>query len=207
MSSDDFREHPRSIQSPGVDSPYSAPADGTLSNVSWDEYTPSGPQHRPWVRYWARTTEFMLVTILGGAVMGLVAPHWVETTPETLFGVIVLAAFRVYEAAMFSAFGTTPMKAFFRIRVRKADGRKLSFLEALGRSVKVWIIGEGLGIPLVSLITHITSYNRLTTRGSTSWDESGGFVVTHQVIDWWRWLIWLGMLVGIIGLMAFGSTV
>lgn len=175
-------------------------------DISWEDHTPSGPQRRPWVRYWSRTTEYLLVMILGGVVIGIIRPELIETTPETLLGVIFLGVFRLYEAAMFAAFGTTPLKALFRIRVRRADGRKLSFMDALGRSLRVWLMGEGLGIPLVSLVTHISAYSRLTRDGITSWDRSSGFVVTHQEIEWWRWLVWLGLTAGILSLIVLGNT-
>jgi uncharacterized RDD family membrane protein YckC len=144
--------------------------------------------------------------LLGGMILGLLAPDWIENTPETLLGIVFLGVFRIYEAAMFAAFGTTPMKALFLIRVRRADGGKLSFVEALVRSLRVWLTGEGLGIPLISLITQITAFNRVNRSGITSWDEKSGFIVTHQSVDWWRWLVWVGLFAGLVALIALGSA-
>ena len=43
-------------------------------------------------------------------------------------------------------------------------------------------MGLGLGLPIVSIITQIVAYRNLTTYRETSWDKSGGFVVSHQQI-------------------------
>lgn len=40
----------------------------------------------------------------------------------------------------------------------------------------------GIGLPLISLVTNIESYNELTKKGITSWDRDGGFVVSHHKI-------------------------
>lgn len=97
-------------------------------------------------------------------------------------GWLALAIYPFVEALLLSWWGTTPGKALLRVRVRKNDGRKLSYAEALSRSYSVWTRGLGLGIPLVSLFTLIGSEGKLRTSGRTSWDGAGGYVVGHQQI-------------------------
>jgi hypothetical protein len=46
--------------------------------------------------------------------------------------------------------------------------------------------GLGLGIPLVSFLTLLVGYNRLTKRGITTWDEKGQLKVTHKDLGWVR---------------------
>lgn len=190
----------------GEESPYAAPVTEPLPGSVWDSYTPTGSQIRPWVRYWARATDLVLFCLVAGMVIGFVAPEWLEAS-DRLLGIAFIAVYRVVEAAYFAAFGTTPCKALLKVRVRRGDGGRLSFSDALTRSVSVWLRGEGLGIPLVSLITHVTAYNRLKQHGRTSWDQDAGWVVTHQRIEWWRWLVLVALAAGIIALVVYGSEV
>lgn len=184
-------------------SPYAAPEAEPLPESVWDTYTPSGSQTRPWVRYWARTVEVVVFCTLLGALAGFFAPQVLEMN-ETLLGVVMIGAYRLVEAGMFSAFGTTPGKALMKVRVRRADGARLSFSDALRRSLTVWVKGEGLGIPLISLITHLTAYSRLSQDGITSWDREGRFVVSHRKVAWWRWLVLFALVSGVIYLVVLG---
>lgn len=186
-------------------SPYAPPVSVDDPGINWSGYEPSGPQSRPWVRYWARTFDTLMFAMLAGFVLELTFPSILETS-DALFGIGIAAFYNVVEPLCFAACGTTPMKALLKVRVRNKDGSKLSYFRALRRTVNVWIRGEGLGIPVVSLITHITSYSRLNNHGATSWDVDGGYTVSHQEIEWWRWLILILVIVGFGALVAVGQT-
>ncbi|RYD19727.1 MAG: RDD family protein [Verrucomicrobiaceae bacterium] len=190
-------------------SPYAAPVSESPSSIDWSGYTPSGPQVRPWVRFWARSADFLLYALVAGffigLILGVVAPELLTSINDTLFGILLLVFYNFVEPVFLCTLGSTPFKALFQIRVRNPDGSKLSYLQALRRTVSVWIRGIGLGIPLVSLITHIISYSRLTQNNITSWDASGNLVVSHREIAWWRWLILLGFFAGFILLVAAGN--
>jgi len=185
-------------------SPYAAPAAEPEAGHDWSGFVPSGPQVRPWIRYWARTLDFLLFTVIVGFFLGVIFPEFLEIS-DVLLGMILLVAYVFVEPIMLATFGTTPMKALFRVRVRNNDGSRLSFPAALVRMLKVWLRGLGLGIPLISLFTHLTSYNRLTREGITTWDAEGGFTVSHQTVAWWRWLLVVAIIVGFIYLMILGS--
>ncbi len=105
-----------------------------------------------------------------------------------------------------AVFGTTPGKAILCIRVRNADGSKLTYFQALGRTFSVWLRGQGLNIPLVALITAITAYSRLKNDGSTSWDQVGGFIIVHRKISWWRWILFCLPLLGFFALIVAGNS-
>ncbi len=94
-----------------------------------------------WNRYWARLIDFFFICFCSGFVIAIVSPSGLEMHPA-LFGVIILFAYIFIEAAMLSSWGATPGKALLRIRLRKDDGSKLSYGEALKRSFKVWQKGE-----------------------------------------------------------------
>lgn len=144
-------------------------------------YEPSGSQTRPWLRWAARIFDFFLFCFLVGIVLALIYPSALNI-PDNALGILLMLAYVFVEPIMLCSWGTTPGKALFKIRLRRQNGTKLSYLEALSRSVSVLIKGLGLGIPLVSLFTLLNSYNHLTKEGITSWDRDGSFSVSHQVI-------------------------
>jgi hypothetical protein len=186
-------------------SPYAAPQAGLNDEVVWDDYTPSGSQVRPWIRYWARTFDTLIFMFGSAILIAVLNPALIEESNDTLFGIIVLLAYNFVEPVMLSAFGYTPMKWLLKVRVRNADKSKLGYMKALSRTFKVWIKGQGLGIPLIALITQITSYNHLKNNGVTSWDQEAGIEVSHQDIEWWRWVAVLMVLAGIMALIVLGS--
>ena len=186
------------------DSPYATPAMPAQDDpvpVNWDGYEATGPQARPWVRYWARTVDTLLAGFLIGIPLFIIFPA-LAMAPSIVVGMIVLACTLVTEPLLFALFGTTPGKALFLVRVRNRDGSRLSFSHAFGRRLGVLIRGEGLGIPIVALVTQIMSYSRLSNQGITSWDEQSGFVVSHRQVEWWRWLAFIGIIIGFIALIA-----
>jgi len=185
-------------------SPYAPPAASALDEVDWSGHVPEGPQIRPWVRYWARTLDFILFFFVVGSVAAAVFPAITEMH-DTLLGMIFLAAYNLYEPTMLAIFGATPFKALLRIRVRNKNGSKLGYGQALVRTLSVWFAGQGLGIPIAALITHIHAYNRLTGQGITSWDQSGNFTVTHKPVQWYRWLLAMGVFAGFIALIVISA--
>ncbi len=151
------------------------------SSGTTDSYRPSGPQVRPWVRYWARMADLFVFSVLFGFVMGFLYPPVVKLN-GLVFGMILVFVYMFVEPIVLSSWGTTPGKALLRIRLRRRDGEKLTFSDAMGRSFRVWSNGEGLGIPIVILITNYVSYKHLLKAGKTSWDSRGDFAYSHQTV-------------------------
>jgi hypothetical protein len=190
---------------PPASSPYAPPQAAPDAEVAWHDHEATGHQVRPWIRYWARTADFLIFAMFGGIGIGIAAPHLVEI-PDQLYGMLLLVLYVFFEPVLLSTFGTTPFRAILNVRIRNRDGSKLTYGQALKRSLLVFVKGSGLGIPLVSLITHLYSYNRLTGRGITSWDESGGFIVSHQTIPWWRWMLLIGAFVTFVYFISLGLS-
>jgi len=170
-------------------------------------YEPSGPQVRPWLRFWARTTDNLLFAYLVGFLLGIGSEAGISIfdsffeLPNLLIGLLILIPYVFVEPAMLSAWGTTPTRAMLRIRLRKATGDKmLSYSEALSRSFKVWVRGLALGIPLVSLVTMLTAYHRLNGSGITSWDKEGDLTVSHQELSVLRGILAFLIVVGLLAL-------
>ena len=184
--------------------PPALPSSASSANIM-NKADSSGPQTRPWIRYWARMIDFILFCVIAGLVLGIVYPPALDI-PDALFGIIFLFLYNFIEPAMFAAWGTTPGKALLNVKVRNGDGSMLTFSDALSRVFKVWFRGEGLGIPIVALFTQITAYNKLTKQGATSWDQDGNYTVNHQYIQVWRGVLAVLLLVGFIFLAAIGQA-
>jgi len=135
---------------------------------------------RPWIRYFARYFDLMLFSMLGYVAVGYMKPEWLATPGvEYLLLVPLSLAWGFVEAWLLSEFGTTPGKWLLNTKLSLASGDAIDFERALSRSLKVWWRGLGSGFPLISMITMLVAYSRLKKHGATSWDEEGGFVVTH----------------------------
>lgn len=163
--------------------------------------------NRPWRRYWARFLDSIIAVLVTGFVVGAFAPEFVAGPRTTGWGVklIGLFAWTFVEALLIAHFGTTPGKAFFRIRVAKATGERLPFGAALGRSLRVWALGTAFGLPLVSLLAAAHGAWRLNKTGATPWDVRAGSIVAHQSIGIWRWA-GLAVVVGLFLLAGYLGT-
>ena len=126
--------------------------------------------------------------------------------PDVILGIIIMFLYVFVEPIMLSAWGTTPGKALLNVRLRKAHGDKLSYGEALQRSVNVWARGLGVGIPIVALFTQINAYNRLTKEGMTSWDKEGDFRVLHGLVGAGRVVLIVVVFIGFVLLIALGEA-
>jgi uncharacterized RDD family membrane protein YckC len=149
-------------------------------------------QIRPWVRYWARLIDIMFWALPGGFVLGLVAPQFAlnpDPGNDYLIGMVVLLMWAFVEPLCLVVFGTTPGKSLLRIRLVYVGAGKLTYGVALSRSLKVWWRGMAAGVPLISLFTLITAYQRLKRNHRTSWDAEGGFIIQHGRVGWWRALL------------------
>jgi len=185
-----------------------------LRSENEESYKPSGPQVRPWVRFGARSIDCVflfgsLATFILYAIdpstLPLFDPQQSPGAQPTLsnffFTPLILFAYVFVEAVMVTAWGTTPGKAFLKVRVRNSDGSRLDFGTALNRSWEIWIRGMGLGIPFVTWFIQLMAYARLKERGVTSWDEAGEYTVSHQIIGPTRCLL----LATVVFLLLYGT--
>jgi len=129
----------------------------------------SAKQVRPWVRFWARFIDILLLVVCIRFFLGL---YNVSVNYSDLLILIIISifVFVFIEAYLLSSWGMTPGKFLLRVIIRKAYGNRLWFKEALTRSFRVFVRAESLGLPFV-IITLILAYNRLVTKGIASWDE------------------------------------
>jgi len=143
-------------------------------------------QVRPWVRWWARMFDLYIFSLVGGTILGLVAPSALRLVAEDnnqfLAGMIMIFAWVFVESLLLSSFHTTPGKWIFRTKISMASGESITYASAFNRSLEVWWRGLGMGFPVVPLITSIVAYRQLKRNGVTPWDKEGGFVIAHEPI-------------------------
>jgi len=161
-------------------------------------------QVRPWVRYFARITDIFLFSLSVGFLLGMFAPSVLDL-PSAFLTMIILFVWIFQESVLLANCGTTPGKWFFKIKVRNSRGQKLTFSEALNRSFGVWSKGMAAGVPLISLIALLSSRSKLKRDGITTWDEDGGFVVTHGKVGVLRSAVVTVLLLGFYSLGTVGS--
>ncbi|WDZ75104.1 RDD family protein [Ensifer adhaerens] len=138
---------------------------------------------RPWPRFWARFIDNFLFVPLLAAGIGVWAVFYapsiylrVVSVPGVLFGLMLLPLVALVLAISMAITGTTPGKAIMGVRVPVPAGHdRFSFF--LGREFMVWVVGLGLGIPLVSLFTQIRQHRRLALGQPASYDNGNPAVV------------------------------
>src|SRR5690349_7093693 len=161
-----------------------------------------GDQTRPWVRYWARAIDMILVWTIVFIPFGIVFREAAQNRfVDQLLQFVVLSLWIPFEALLLSTVGYTPGKALLRVKVSNRDGSKLSFDQAVSRSGGVWWKGHGTGlIPFVTLITYVMAFQRLTNKGITAWDQSGDFLVSHRKVGMVRVFAAIAILAFFVGL-------
>jgi len=140
----------------------------------------SSTENHPWRRWLARIVDYTVGGFVLGFLLAFIAPE-TSIFDNNLTATLVVCAFWVIaEPFVHAWFGNTPGKALFAISVKQQDGRSLRVDQALARSLRVWLFGVGVGLPLISLFTMAHSHGRLRRSGATSWDEKGNLVVSYN---------------------------
>ena len=159
---------------------------------------------QPWLRFWARTMDYIWFSMLLGMILNALLPHdsleqlreaLTSATPGrallimTLLNTATFVLFIPLEALWLSRRGTTPGKALLRIQVRRMDGSLPDYSQALLRSALVFVKGVALCLPVIPLFVMSWCRIRLVQLGTTSWDEQTGLRVEHGEPEPWRYLI------------------
>ncbi|RMH03314.1 MAG: RDD family protein [Planctomycetota bacterium] len=167
---------------------------------------PAGPQRRPWVRYWARSIDLTALSLVGQTLLRPFGLPEGSALLEADQGLLLLEAALMVgwllaaEAALLALAGTTPGKALLQVRVERLDGGRPTFLQALRRTLRVFVVGLGLFLPILSQVCMVVAWQRLRLFGVTWWDQADGLRVVHRPIGFGRamlaaallfWLSWL----------------
>ncbi len=136
---------------------------------------------RPWVRFLARHIDIYIFAIIICGLWMIISPS-IFLKSRIMFGLITIFIWIFVESVFLSSWGTTFGKWLLKIKVRDKEDKKLTFLVALKRSFLVYLKGYGLGMPIISIFTELSAYNKLINNGITTWDEDCQLVVSHQAI-------------------------
>jgi len=135
------------------------------------------PAH-PWIRLIARNIDLLAAVFTVGSISGAIF-RGRPPVPLLALTIASMLAWVFLEAVLLALFGTTPGKAMLSVSVQTPAGAKPGFFKALSRSLKVWIHGQGLWLPIISFVTHVGSYAKLKSDGRTTWDEDCSLRVIH----------------------------
>ncbi|HEX8672650.1 MAG TPA: RDD family protein [Longimicrobium sp.] len=171
-----------SILSPTWVQPVSAPAPRAEA-----EWTPAaapapaprvGTVQRPGRRFGARVVDTMVYLIVVSFVASLLMPDLATRLPANpaklnpLIKVPVTLALALIEGLVFHVWGTTPGKALFGIRVTTEEGGRLSLSQSFARALQVWVLGLGMGLPLLDLLVPLVSFFHVWGGNPTFWDKA-----------------------------------
>lgn len=157
-----------------------APSDSArLVAVSPDAEATPHELATPWRRFWARSLDLALSSLLVGALIGVIRPNFATYvgTPSGMQGLILLSLLPValtMDAMIYWAMGNTPGKALAAVKVLREGGQPLSVLAYLGRNFGVYVFGLGLGLPIINLLTLFLGYRRAAAAQVSIWDRFCG---------------------------------
>lgn len=149
----------------------------------------------PWIRLFARALDGSLYLILWTAAQWYVLRWFPLTQAERLASGVVdwlisILLFFLLEPLLLSTWGTTPGKALFGLKVRRMDGGKLTWSEAVRRLAGVYTKGLFLNIPLVRLYFLWRSYKACREGEPLEWEEGTAYTIKDQV--GWRAVAFVG---------------
>lgn len=151
-------------------------------------------QARPWTRFFARGTDYILFTFVLSLLLGLIGVPFFIASPIVAY-IVAVFLWCFVEAACIAGWATTPGKWILGVSVHKVGGRKLSYGEALSRALSVWLLGMAAGLPLVMIVTWIVACVKLSNQKVTSWDARGEIAVSHKKLNWFRIVITIAIYV------------
>lgn len=171
---------------PVPDSPRFAPPD--------DRAEPSDRSLCPWRRFFARSLDIFLCSLLWAALCTLVL-RW--NPPSNLWTRLLNSCaacglMLLIEPLLLHLWGTTPGKAVFGISIRAASGEKLSLAQARTRTVAVFSKGLGWGIPIYHLYRLWVSSKACGDEEPEGWEyDKNGQAEQYRLADQagWRCLL------------------
>ena len=135
----------------------------------------------PWKRFFARTFDEFLWSLLLVAAFGLlgVNPANVPDIADTILMVLLALAL---EPALIALTGTTPGKALLGMRLGSPDGGKLTMAESYNRHFMMLWEGEGFYIPIWSWIQMYRSLKRGQNQEPQPWDAEVAYY--EKPLNW-----------------------
>jgi curved DNA-binding protein CbpA len=152
---------------------------------------PTGPfAAGPWSRWLARDLDLLIATLISSPVLAYLWRTFIELKPSLgwwtppvfaffFFGLIAPLPF-IVDACIVGLFGNSLGKGLLRIQVLDNANTPIGFSDAVRRNAMVYFYGFWGAFPLISLIPNVLAYLSLTEKGTTAWDEIGGYKVQRS---------------------------
>lgn len=107
---------------------------------------------------------------------------WAYDPVWSVVGEIVLTflLFCLWEPLFLANTGTTPGKWMMGISVRDTGGGRLGVFKALGRYAWIFVLGMGVGIPVLAVVAMLYARAKLMGDGVTPWDAALKCEVRHK---------------------------
>ena len=146
----------------------------------------------PWRRYLARLLDHSLCVLLLNAALVLTLRFtFGDGALNTLIqSYLAWGVQFLLEPLLLSTWGTTPGKWIFGLKVRNADGGKLTFREAAARLSALFGYGEGWSLPGYQLYRNYKSYRACADGEVLPWDEGLSYAIRDE--SGLRGLAWAG---------------
>ncbi|MBF0466160.1 MAG: DnaJ domain-containing protein [Nitrospirae bacterium] len=156
-----------------------------------------------WARLLARLFDLYSLSMPCGFLAGAMIKNTFLDGYITQFFFTMLVI-TVMESFILATTGSTGGKYLLGIRVLNAEGKSLTFTEALSREFRVYAYGFVLGIPIVFLYTMAREYKLLKRKGAASWDSSLNLKVLYRRTNKRQIYIFLFLFVLIIAAYSYG---
>jgi hypothetical protein len=168
-------------------------ADGREAGLPRVALNAGDDRPRPFRRFCAKSADIAVASLLTMTVFtafgtGLGLGPGRDSLSALALSLGSLLAWAGLEVFLLASFGTTLGRLLFRLAIKQENGAALTFDHIVWRTLRVLVYGFGLGIPIVTLITQIIAYLRLTGSGRTSWDRKGGLRAIHGPMSLMRWI-------------------
>lgn len=138
----------------------------------------------PMRRLWARTLDFTFYNL----VLYLVAPGLFQVEGFNLFLIVAeILMLIVIEPFLLSTVYTTPGKLVFGMTVTSLDGRRLTYKEALNRTLLVLQHGLGFCAPFLKEYMQISSYVTVENGGELIWEQNSELNIRDSKT--WRYIV------------------
>ena len=157
-----------------------------------DRYVPPKSTLHPWRRFFARNLDLMICGLIWTAIYAL-GFHWNQPNGllvQLLNTYVGWGLLFLLEPMCLHFWGTTPGKALFGISIRGANGEKLSWSEALGRTWRVFGDGCGYGLPVYSFWRQWRSYRDCQDGERGAWEDTEDGWETYEISDNSNWRCW-----------------
>ena len=180
----------------------------------WAPSTVASPLAGPWRRFFARTLDLYIWSLVVGFVVGILNARFgwsllafadmPSSSQDMLSGILIIPIAIVCDVLVYAAFGNSIGKGLLGVKVQMLDCAPLPARTYAARSVDVWIRGIGLGIPIVALFTELASYRALLGGKRTSWDIKYGCRVSRAPRKFGHYLTALALFLAFIAALGYG---